>query len=250
MRRPRRRIVAILGGAALAALIARGCILRRGESPPERGEGDAAQISEEGGAQVITLGPRAIEADVISAVPLARAVHRDERNVFGVVLAPSTTPPGAEEGQILVLVLPGGEEAAAAPRGPARITLPGGTAVSALPAGGAAPPSRGLVYRAPGGASPPPPGTMLPVALPAGPERAGFLIPDTAVVWADGKAWVYIPRGENAFARREIAAETRAEGGWFVADGFSPGDRVVVAGAQLLLSEAYISQYKIIEIAE
>ena len=98
MRRPRRRIVAILGGAALAALIARGCILRRGESPRERGEGDAAQISEEGGAQVITLGPRAIEADVISAVPLARAVHRDERSVFGVVLAPSTTPPGAEGG--------------------------------------------------------------------------------------------------------------------------------------------------------
>jgi hypothetical protein len=70
-----------------------------------------------------------------------------------------------------------------------------------------------------------------------GGARPGVIVPRSAVARYLGKTWVYVQAGEARFARRELAAEEPDEGGWFVASGFAPADRVVVTGAQILLSE-------------
>jgi hypothetical protein len=66
--------------------------------------------------------------------------------------------------------------------------------------------------------------------------RDGVAVPAAAVVYHGGKAWVYVKTGDDDFARREIATREEVTGGWFN-QGLAPGDAVVVAGAQLLLSE-------------
>ncbi|MBM3394027.1 MAG: hypothetical protein FJY37_05225 [Betaproteobacteria bacterium] len=74
--------------------------------------------------------------------------------------------------------------------------------------------------------------------------RGGVLIPHDAVVWHGGKAWCYIQDSDQTFVRREVSAVEEATGGWFNADGFKAGERVVVRGAQLLLSEEYKFQIR------
>ena len=66
---------------------------------------------------------------------------------------------------------------------------------------------------------------------------AGVIVPAPAVVWHAGKAWAYVKRDEQTFARYEVSAAEELDGGWFSAGGFQAGDEVVVSGAQLLLSE-------------
>jgi len=72
--------------------------------------------------------------------------------------------------------------------------------------------------------------------LRGGEPRAGVAVPPAAVVYHGGKAWVYLKTSEETFARREVTTRDEVEGGW-LDEGLSPGDAVVVSGAQLLLSE-------------
>jgi hypothetical protein len=72
--------------------------------------------------------------------------------------------------------------------------------------------------------------------LPGGPRR-GVVVPEAAVVRSAGRAWVYAQTGDTTFARREIALDDPAARGWFVTRGLAPGARLVVTGAQTLLSE-------------
>jgi hypothetical protein len=94
------------------------------------------------------------------------------------------------------------------------------------------------------------PGMMVPVDLPVGPEIRGVTIPVSAVVLNEGRAWAYFQMDADHLVRREIFTKIPADDGWFMADSFSPGDLIVVSGAQLLLSDEFLSQYQIIEIAE
>ena len=83
-------------------------------------------------------------------------------------------------------------------------------------------------------------GMHVAVALPAGqPERA-VVVPRSAVVWAEGGAWIYVATGPGTFTRRAIATDLPVPGGYALAD-VAPGTRVVTRGAQLLLSEEYRS---------
>ncbi len=68
-------------------------------------------------------------------------------------------------------------------------------------------------------------------------ERKGVLIPQAAVVWHGGKAWCYVQEKTDQFMRKEVSAAEELPGGWFNAEGFEAGEKVVVRGAQLLLSE-------------
>lgn len=104
--------------------------------------------------------------------------------------------------------------------------------------------------------------------LPGAPQT-GVVIPRSALVRHGGKAWAYVrieggepeekgmePRGDKApskeekkgagggarFTRREVALARPVAAGWFTPSGFAPGDRVVVVGAQALMSEELISQ--------
>jgi hypothetical protein len=65
----------------------------------------------------------------------------------------------------------------------------------------------------------------------------GLIVPTPAVVWSEDKAWVYQQTAAERFIRRAVPTDISVEKGFFVAEGFSPGDKLVVQGAQALLSE-------------
>ena len=70
-----------------------------------------------------------------------------------------------------------------------------------------------------------------------GEPLAGAIIPRAAIVRTEGKGWVYVlgKTGET-FTRKEIVLEHATDNGWFVTNGVTAGDHVVVTGAQTLLS--------------
>ncbi len=86
------------------------------------------------------------------------------------------------------------------------------------------------------------PGLATAALLPNGESRAGVIVPKEAVVWWQGRAWIYIQRDAERFARRELTTDSPVPGGWFVAEGISPDQRVVIKGAQQLLSEEFRAQ--------
>lgn len=72
----------------------------------------------------------------------------------------------------------------------------------------------------------------------------GVAVPNRAVIWYAGKAWVYIKSGDNDFVRHEISARQESGESWIVTSGLSVDTEVVVSGAQLLLSEELKYQLK------
>jgi hypothetical protein len=85
-------------------------------------------------------------------------------------------------------------------------------------------------------------GMNLVARLAQGAARKGVAIPETAAVWWEGRAWVYRQTSATKFVRQEVPTDSPAMSGWFVASGFSPGDKVVVRGAESLLSTELGSQ--------
>jgi hypothetical protein len=81
------------------------------------------------------------------------------------------------------------------------------------------------------------PGVNLIAHLSVGNPMKGLIVPTPAVVWSEGKAWVYQQTAAERFIRRAVPTDISVEKGFFVAEGFSPGDKLVVQGAQALLSE-------------
>jgi len=65
----------------------------------------------------------------------------------------------------------------------------------------------------------------------------GVVVPEAAVVRSAETSWVYLQTGSNSFVRREITLNQPADGGWFVTNSVTPGERLVTTGAQMLLSE-------------
>lgn len=83
-----------------------------------------------------------------------------------------------------------------------------------------------------------PAGTRVVASLSANLEdTAGVFIPDEAVIWHSGKPWVFKKFSDGIFARVEIEAIVDLGTGWFEVEVLVPGDKIVVSGAQLLLSE-------------
>jgi hypothetical protein len=81
------------------------------------------------------------------------------------------------------------------------------------------------------------PGMNLLAHLSVGAQMRGLVVPTSSVVWSEGKAWTYQQTASEHFTRRAVPTEVPVERGFFVTQGFSPGDRVVTQGAQSLLSE-------------
>jgi hypothetical protein len=65
----------------------------------------------------------------------------------------------------------------------------------------------------------------------------GVIVPSSAVIRYQGKAWVYVQTGDKEFTRREIPLDHPGANGWFVSSGVTDQDRVVASGAQTILSE-------------
>ena len=81
------------------------------------------------------------------------------------------------------------------------------------------------------------PGVNLLAHLSVGNPMKGLIVPTSAIVWSEGKAWVYQQTAADRFTRRAVPTDIAVERGFFATNGFSPGDKLVTRGAQALLSE-------------
>jgi multidrug efflux system membrane fusion protein len=70
-----------------------------------------------------------------------------------------------------------------------------------------------------------------------GKSPTGLLIPDSAIVWYGGQRWIYVRTAPDRFTRRQVSSASATNEGVLSTGGFRAGDKVVVRGAQLLLSE-------------
>jgi len=71
-----------------------------------------------------------------------------------------------------------------------------------------------------------------------GEPLTGAIVPSTAVVRTEGSGWVYVLQGNGEdFVRVPVSLDRPVDNGWFVTNGVSASNYVVVTGAQMLLSE-------------
>lgn len=68
----------------------------------------------------------------------------------------------------------------------------------------------------------------------------GVWVPESAVVWHDGVSALFVAAGAHAFLRRDVSLRRATRPGYFVASGIEPDARLVVTGAQQLLSAQLI----------
>ena len=80
-------------------------------------------------------------------------------------------------------------------------------------------------------------GQMLSAQVPKAndPPVVGVVLPRSALVRRGARVWVYAQTSPNTFVRREVHDYHPVPGGWFVASGFTEGDRIVAGGAAALL---------------
>ena len=89
------------------------------------------------------------------------------------------------------------------------------------------------------------PGMNVTALLPVGEPAQGVIVPASAVVWLQGKAWAYAELKPDEFVRREVSTEQPLSSGWFQTQGFSVGQQFVVKGPQVLLSEEFRAQISV-----
>ncbi len=77
-----------------------------------------------------------------------------------------------------------------------------------------------------------------------GASRRGYLVPRTAVVHFRGKKYVYVEKEAGVFERRDIEPLEPVDGGYFTTS-LRGDERVVVTGAQALLSQENKSGLKV-----
>jgi hypothetical protein len=70
-----------------------------------------------------------------------------------------------------------------------------------------------------------------------GASQRGVTVPDAAVIWYAGQPWTYVETAAGHYQRRPLSVAVRNASGWFEAGGFRAGERVVVRGGELLLSQ-------------
>jgi hypothetical protein len=71
----------------------------------------------------------------------------------------------------------------------------------------------------------------------SGEPLSGVVVPRDAVVRTEGAGWVYLhTAGGEAFTRVQVPLDYPLDAGWFVTNGLTASDYIVVSGAQQLLS--------------
>jgi hypothetical protein len=78
--------------------------------------------------------------------------------------------------------------------------------------------------------------------LTSGKPEQGVIVPRAAVVRFADKEWIYRKLASDRFKRIEIEPAETTQQGYFVTENLEPGARVVIAGAQTLLSEELKAQ--------
>lgn len=89
------------------------------------------------------------------------------------------------------------------------------------------------------------PGMNVLAWLPAGTATQGAVIPASAIVWWQDRAWAYRRTGPDKFARIEIPTDQPAPGGGYVVRDLPKAAEIVTRGAQLLLSEEFRAQIQV-----
>lgn len=78
----------------------------------------------------------------------------------------------------------------------------------------------------------------------SGDVRHGLLVPEKAVIFFQGRAWIYcMHASKNEFQRIEVPIDRPVTGGWCVEKQTIGDDPVVVTGAQILLSEEALAAH-------
>lgn len=67
--------------------------------------------------------------------------------------------------------------------------------------------------------------------IPTGAAQAGVLVPRSALVMGESDSWAYLKTGENTYVRSQVDTSRPLDDGYFVAQGFTPGQEVVTTGA-------------------
>lgn len=86
------------------------------------------------------------------------------------------------------------------------------------------------------------PGLEILATLREAADPKGVVVPESAVVWLHGKAWLYLRTNPDTFIRREIRPDRPAPEDGYIVRGLPAGAHIVVAGAQMLLSEEFRAQ--------
>ncbi len=86
------------------------------------------------------------------------------------------------------------------------------------------------------------PDLNLEVSLAVKSAERGWVVPNSAVVWLEGQAWIYIRSDAKTFIRREIAPNRPASDDGYIVTDLPPDAEVAVHGAQMLLSEEFRAQ--------
>jgi hypothetical protein len=86
------------------------------------------------------------------------------------------------------------------------------------------------------------PGINLLAHIAVGNAMRGVIVPASAVVWSEGRAWTYLQTAPDQFTRREMPTDSPVDNGYFVSAGFSARNKIVKRGAQSLFSEESVLQ--------
>jgi len=86
--------------------------------------------------------------------------------------------------------------------------------------------------------NPPLPGAALSAWLTVDRKpKTGVLIPNSALVRFEGEIFVYRQKAEDQFEREQVKLDMPLKDGWLASGDVAAGDKIVVIGAQELLSE-------------
>ncbi len=86
------------------------------------------------------------------------------------------------------------------------------------------------------------PGLNLETTLGVRLAQRGWIVPNSAVVWLEGQAWIYIRTDPKTFIRQRISPDRPAADDGYIVTGLPPNADVAVHGAQMLLSEEFRAQ--------
>jgi hypothetical protein len=96
--------------------------------------------------------------------------------------------------------------------------------------------AQGFLFLVKNSSLPPGAAVVAWLSLP-GEQEKGVIIPRSAIVRHEGRAFIYMQSGDELFERHTVELNHPTEAGWFVDDGAGAGQNAVVVGAQELLSE-------------
>lgn len=249
-----RRTIASAGAQLAKATAARN--VARQEFDRAKGLFDANQNVAEKTVQSAEGAWHAEEANVLSARAALDAARATAGQRWGGIVAGWLAQGGAEydrlrgldELLVQVTLAPSQAEVAAPARGLVQAAggqTPGAELVSPAPRTDPKIQGRSFIYRLPAAGTNLLPGMNVVMLLPTGEPESGLLVPASAVVWLQGRAWAYAQVQPDRFARREVSTGEPVKDGWAQPKEFSGGGLFVVRGPQVLLSEEFRAQISV-----